>query len=181
MGIVTKPPLMPELIHEELYNGRSNDFTGSACESLTTGWLKLLSRNVAMPDVDQGEDVWIEMNDEIVKAQVKKVVYKPTEKRYKFNFQNTARTLTPKQIKYFYHIFVTPHRFMMWEFPSSIINLTEEGTFVESATVTLDKQIETSTDTYIDYRKYLIVEMYSPYLIKKNKHFFFPPFEDYVE
>jgi hypothetical protein len=27
----------------------------------------------------------------------------------------------------------------------------------------------------------LIVEMYSPYLIKKNKHFFFPPFEDYVE
>ena len=192
-------PCMPPLLEEETIPlSREDGFTkfgGTACELLVKAYFLLQGINIAEPHVDDGVDLLIEKPEGWVRGQVKKVVYQLkldyTHKqnyggeiyrsRFNFNFQsggsapylkNGRRQRGPEDYDYFYHVFLTPYRQLIWETPVSIIPLREDGNFIHGKDVILERDTWKRKKAGIDFNKLLVYSRYDPIIFKTFPDFF---------
>ena len=195
-------PCMPPLLEEETIPlSREDGFTkfgGTACELLVKAYFLLQGINIAEPHVDDGVDLLIEKPEGWVRGQVKKVVYQLkldyTHKqnyggeiyrsRFNFNFQsggsapylkNGRRQRGPEDYDYFYHVFLTPYRQLIWETPVSIIPLREDGNFIHGKDVILERDTWKRKKAGIDFNKLLVYSRYDPIIFKTFPDFFLKP------
>lgn len=192
-------PLMPPLMEEEFvtdFDRRNSDtmFIGKSAELVVASYLLKNKINFAEPQVDQGNDFWVE-EDGIKKAQVKKVVYKyrkdignfrrhgVTVKRHTFDFrfqscglrQNGKVEYGPDDIDIFYHVLSTSLRELIFKIPSNFIPLTSGGKFIQSKSPVLERQFVLRKKPSFDLRGTLISAKYDAKLVQANHDFFFPP------
>ena len=191
---------MPPLLEEETKplsreEGLTN-FGGTACENLVKTYFLSLNINIAEPHVDDGVDLLIEKPEGWVRGQVKKVVYHlkldwPYKQNYgveiyrsqfNFNFQSGGRTAPhlkngrrqrgPDDYDYFYHVLLTPYRQLIWETPVSLIPLRDDGTFVSTKSLCLDRDNWKRKKSGIDFNKLLVYSRYDPIIFKTFPDFF---------
>ena len=191
---------MPPLLEEETKplsreEGLTN-FGGTACENLVKTYFLSLNINIAEPHVDDGVDLLIEKPEGWVRGQVKKVVYHlkldwPYKQNYgveiyrsqfNFNFQSGGRTAPhlkngrrqrgPDDYDYFYHVLLTPYRQLIWETPISLIPLRDDGTFVATKSICLDRDNWKRKKAEIDFNKLLVYSRYDPIIFKTFPDFF---------
>ncbi len=192
-------PLMPPLMEEEIvtdFDRRNSDsmFVGKSAELVVASYLLKNKINFAEPQVDQGNDFWVEENG-IKKAQVKKVVYKYKQdlgyfkrhgvvvKRHTFDFRfqscgvggNFKVQYGPDDIDVFYHVLSTPLRELIFKIPSNLIPLTSEGKFIQSKSPVLERHFNQRKKPSFDLRGTLISAKYDAKLVQANHDFFFPP------
>jgi len=192
-------PLMPPLMEEEFvtdFDRRNSDtmFIGKSAELVVASYLLKNKINFAEPQVDQGNDFWVE-EDGIKKAQVKKVVYKyrkdvgnfrrhgVTVKRHTFDFrfqscgvmQSGKVEYGPDDIDVFYHVLSTPLRELIFKIPSNLIPLTSGGKFIQSKSPVLERPFKQRRKPSFDLRGTLISAKYDAKLVQANHDFFFPP------
>lgn len=183
---------MPPLLPEELvpFKSEKSTYAGNACEKLVEAYFLGRGINVGETSVDDGQDILVRRDSTWQHAQVKKVTYRNKldygirertgRKVYRsvfyFNFQGSAcnRQRTPKEIDYFYHVLYTPYRELIWEVPSSIVPLRENGEFISNKDVTLDRATTASKKAEIDFSKYLVHVRYDPIVYQKYPNFFSP-------
>ena len=164
------PPMMQEefLYQESFYKKNSDSmFLGKSAEHIVASYLLKNKINFAEPEVDQGNDWWVEdINDrhKVRRAQVKKVIAKieldqeiyDTQgkevyvTKYDFRFQSSgAKTATlktnarrqygPGDIDVFYEVLVTPYRELIFEIKAEDVPLYEDGFFKQSKSMVLDR------------------------------------------
>jgi hypothetical protein len=150
-------PCMPPLLPEERNPAGKKQaiFSGGSCEHIIISHFLYLGINCAEPIIDDGADLWIEKEGQIVRGQVKKVVHscgldsgmkqrsgvEVYRDEYNFFFQtNNDGTRSVKDTDYFYHVLLTPLRQIIWETPSSIIPTKENSiAFINNKSAVLDR------------------------------------------
>ena len=196
-------PCMPPLLEEETKPlSREDGFTkfgGTACENLVKAYFLSQNINIAEPYVDDGVDLLIEKPEGWIRGQVKKVVYqsqldygmnqrsgvKVYRSRYNFNFQsgggsashlkNGRRQRGPEDYDYFYHVFMTTYRQLIWETPVSMIPLRKDGNFIHGKCPNLDRDSWIRKKADIDFNKLLMYSKYDPVIFKTYPDFFLKP------
>ena len=153
------PPLLPEEKLNFTREDNATKFGGTSCEHWVFAYFLLNQINIAEPMVDNGVDCLIEKEDEGWKrGQIKKVVYQEgidygykdrhgvEVRRSRFNFAlqggggEGRRQRKPEEIDYFYHVLLTCYRVLIWETPSHIYPVREDGTFIQNKTICLDRE-----------------------------------------
>ncbi len=193
-------PCMPPLLQEETIpldeGNKGTRFGGTTCEELVASYLLSQSINVAEPKVDDGVDLLLEKEPYLWKrGQVKKVVYqmsldygikKRTGKevrrpRYDFfyhsgatapHLKNGRRQRRPEEIDYYYHVLITCYRQLIWETPTNIIPLRENGEFIQCKNPNLDRNSWQRKKADIDFNKLLVYSRYDPIIFKTYPDFF---------
>jgi len=197
-------PCTPPLMDEEKFNCKREDnstkFGGTSCEHWVLAYFLSKNINVAEPKVDNGVDLLIEKNGEGWKrGQIKKVVYQEgldhgmkkrngiEIRRSRFNFslqsgggsaphlKNGRRQRTPEEIDYFYHVLLTCYRVMIWETPSHIFPIRPDGSFIQNKGVILDRESWIRKKADIDFKQYLVYNLYDPIIFKTYPDFFLQP------
>ena len=195
-------PCMPPLLEEETKPlSREDGFTkfgGTACENLVKTYFLSQNINIAEPHVDDGVDLLIEKPEGWIRGQVKKVVYQSKidhgmksrsgvevyRSRYNFNFQSSAsaphlkngrRQRSPEDYDYFYHVFMTTYRQLIWETPVSMIPLRKDGNFIHGKCPNLDRDGWIRKKADIDFNKLLMYSKYDPVIFKTYPDFFLKP------
>ncbi len=192
-------PLMPPLMEEEFvtnFDRKNSDtmFIGKSAELVVASYLLKNKINFAEPQVDQGNDFWVEEGG-IKKAQVKKVVYKfkkdlgyfrrhgviVRRHTFDFRFQSCGASREgfhaeygPNNIDVFYHVLSTSLRELIFKIPSNFIPLTEKGTFIQSKSPVLERPFKQKKKPSFDLRGTLISAKYDAKLVQANHDFFFP-------
>lgn len=166
------PPMMKEeFLYQESFHKRNSDsmFLGKSAEHIVASYLLKNKINFAEPEVDQGNDWWVEdINDRhnVLRAQVKKVIAKiqldqeiyDTQGRevyvtkYDFRFQSSGlkdrpnnsgslcrRQYGPGDIDVFYEVIVTPFRELIFEIKAEDVPVGDDGYFKQSKSLVLDR------------------------------------------
>lgn len=166
------PPMMKEeFLYQESFHKRNSDsmFLGKSAEHIVASYLLKNKINFAEPEVDQGNDWWVEdINDRhnVLRAQVKKVIAKiqldqeiyDTQGRevyvtkYDFRFQSSGlkdrpnnsgslcrRQYGPGDIDVFYEVIVTPFRELIFEIKAEDVPVGDDGFFKQSKSLVLDR------------------------------------------
>lgn len=192
-------PVMPPLLPEEtvpLDRQKGVQYGGTACENLVKCYFLSKQINVSEPNVDDGVDLLIEKSDQgWVRGQVKKVVYQSKldfgmkqrgkecyRSRFNFNFQggggsvphlkNGRKQRKIGEIDYFYHVLFTQYRQLIWETPSSMVTLRENGEFIQNKEVVLDRNNWIRKKSDIDFSKLLVYSHYDPIIFTSYPDFF---------
>ena len=192
-------PCMPPLLEEEtIPSSGLTKFSGTACENLVKVYFLSQNINIAEPHVDDGVDLLIEKPEGWIRGQVKKAVYQSKidhgmksrsgvevyRSRYNFNFQSGAsaphlkngrRQRSPKDYDYFYHVFMTTYRQLIWETPVSMIPLRKDGNFIHGKCPNLDRDGWIRKKADIDFNKLLMYSKYDPVIFKTYPDFFLKP------
>ena len=195
---------MPPLLEEEtkpLTDGScAAKFSGTACEKLVMVYFLSQGINVAEPNIDDGVDLLIQKPEGWVRGQVKKVVYQLHKdvnifkrsgeevyrSRYGFRFQGaSARPIPnlragrkqrgPDDCDYFYHVLLTPYRQLIWETPVDLIPLREDGNFIDSKDVILERSAWIRKKAEIKFNELLVYSRYDPIIFKTYPDFFLKP------
>ena len=189
------PPLLPEETVPLDCKTSGTKYGGTACEDLVRSYLLSIQRNVAEPQVDDGVDLLIEMEPYLWKrGQVKKVVYQNSldygmrkrgkevyRSRYDFfyhsgatapHLKNGRRQRKPEEIDYYYHVLFTCYRQLIWETPTSIIPLRENGEFIQCKNPNLDRDNWARKKADIDFNKLLVYSRYDPIVFRTFPDFF---------
>lgn len=166
------PPMMKEeFLYQESFHKRNSDsmFLGKSAEHIVASYLLKNKINFAEPEVDQGNDWWVEdINDrhKVRRAQVKKVIAKiqldqeifDTQgkevyvTKYDFRFQSSGlkdrpnnsgslcrRQYGPGDIDVFYEVIVTPFRELIFEIKAEDVPVGDDGFFKQSKSLVLDR------------------------------------------
>lgn len=166
------PPMMKEeFLYQESFHKRNSDsmFLGKSAEHIVASYLLKNKINFAEPEVDQGNDWWVEdINDRhnVLRAQVKKVIAKiqldqeifDTQgkevyvTKYDFRFQSSGlkdrpnnsgslcrRQYGPGDIDVFYEVIVTPFRELIFEIKAEDVPVGDDGFFKQSKSLVLDR------------------------------------------
>lgn len=166
------PPMMKEeFLYQESFHKRNSDsmFLGKSAEHIVASYLLKNKINFAEPEVDQGNDWWVEdINDrhKVRRAQVKKVIAKiqldqeifDTQgkevyvTKYDFRFQSSGlkdrpnnsgslcrRQYGPGDIDVFYEVIVTPFRELIFEIKAEDVPVGDDGYFKQSKSLVLDR------------------------------------------
>lgn len=166
------PPMMKEeFLYQESFHKKNSDsmFLGKSAEHIVASYLLKNKINFAEPEVDQGNDWWVEdINDRhnVLRAQVKKVIAKiqldqeiyDTQGRevyvtkYDFRFQSSGlkdrpnnsgslcrRQYGPGDIDVFYEVIVTPFRELIFEIKAEDVPVGDDGYFKQSKSLVLDR------------------------------------------
>lgn len=166
------PPMMKEeFLYQESFHKRNSDsmFLGKSAEHIVASYLLKNKINFAEPEVDQGNDWWVEdINDRhnVLRAQVKKVIAKiqldqeifDTQgkevyvTKYDFRFQSSGlkdrpnnsgslcrRQYGPGDIDVFYEVIVTPFRELIFEIKAEDVPVGDDGYFKQSKSLVLDR------------------------------------------
>ena len=194
-------PIMPPFLEEEKIpldrSKGTTKFGGTACEHAMMMFLLSQRINCAEPLVDDGVDLLVEKGGTYQRAQVKKVVYQNkldtgilertgVEKHWEnftFSFQGSSQSVphlkngrrqhTIEEIDVFYHVLFTCYRQLIWEIPSSIIPLRDDGkTFVQCVTGVLTRNNWKRKPAAIDLNKHLIYSRYDPIIFEHYPDFF---------
>lgn len=179
--------IMPPLLEREVPNVKTRTleqrqkarYLGPSNEYIIKAYYLLMGVDTATPDVDEGADLWILKENRLYKVQIKSVIFdldprKRSRTRFRFKFQRQsastkyAKQRTPKDIDMFHHVLSTPYRTMIWETLASDVSLREDGTFITSTTMVLDRDVGRKTNK----RSKLIYSQYSPEIYKEHSDFF---------
>lgn len=166
------PPMMKEeFLYQESFHKKNSDsmFLGKSAEHIVASYLLKNKINFAEPEVDQGNDWWVEdINDrhKVRRAQVKKVIAKiqldqeifDTQgkevyvTKYDFRFQSSGlkdrpnnsgslcrRQYGPGDIDVFYEVIVTPFRELIFEIKAEDVPVGDDGYFKQSKSLVLDR------------------------------------------
>lgn len=166
------PPMMKEeFLYQESFHKKNSDsmFLGKSAEHIVASYLLKNKINFAEPEVDQGNDWWVEdINDrhKVRRAQVKKVIAKiqldqeifDTQgkevyvTKYDFRFQSSGlkdrpnnsgslcrRQYGPGDIDVFYEVIVTPFRELIFEIKAEDVPVGDDGFFKQSKSLVLDR------------------------------------------
>lgn len=166
------PPMMKEeFLYQESFHKKNSDsmFLGKSAEHIVASYLLKNKINFAEPEVDQGNDWWVEdINDRhnVLRAQVKKVIAKiqldqeifDTQgkevyvTKYDFRFQSSGlkdrpnnsgslcrRQYGPGDIDVFYEVIVTPFRELIFEIKAEDVPVGDDGFFKQSKSLVLDR------------------------------------------
>lgn len=166
------PPMMKEeFLYQESFHKKNSDsmFLGKSAEHIVASYLLKNKINFAEPEVDQGNDWWVEdINDRhnVLRAQVKKVIAKiqldqeifDTQgkevyvTKYDFRFQSSGlkdrpnnsgslcrRQYGPGDIDVFYEVIVTPFRELIFEIKAEDVPVGDDGYFKQSKSLVLDR------------------------------------------
>lgn len=166
------PPMMKEeFLYQESFHKRNSDsmFLGKSAEHIVASHLLKNKINFAEPEVDQGNDWWVEDKNnrkQVRRAQVKKVIAKiqldqeiyDTQgkevyvTKYDFRFQSSGlkdrpnnsgslcrRQYGPEEIDVFYEVLVTPYRELIFEIKSEDVPVGDDGFFKQSKSLILDR------------------------------------------
>jgi hypothetical protein len=185
-------PIMPPLLIEE-YEAIDTQYSGKFCENLVKSHFLSNGINVAEPHVDDGVDLLVNKFSTWHRGQVKKVVLRNRKDilkngdvvyrtQFDFCFQGGGaktsgtgrirRQRKSDEIDYFYHVLFTPHRQLIWEIPSSIVPIRDNGEFIHCKTAVLDRSNWVRKKSDIDLSEHLIHAVYSPEVYKQNMVFF---------
>ena len=198
--VASMPPLLEEETKPLTEGSCAAKFSGTSCEKLVMVYFLSQGINVAEPNVDDGVDLLIEKPEGWARGQVKKVVYQfrrdPNiykrsgeevyRSHYRFRFQGaSARPLQhlkagrkqrgPDDCDYFYHVLLTPYRQLIWETPVDLIGLREDGKFIDSKDVVLERSNWCRKKAEIDFSKLLVYSRYDPIIFKTYPDFFLKP------
>ncbi len=193
-------PCMPPLLEEELkpFSKELSTYGGTACENVMKAYFLSKHINIADPHVDDGVDLLVKKPEGWVRGQVKKVVYHPKidyihkknfgnkiiRNYYSFKFQGGGqpsgtttirRQRGPTEIDVFYHVLLTPYRQLIWETPVGLIPLREDGNFIDSKDVCLDRDNWRRKPREINFNKLLVSSRYDPIIFKTFHDFFMKP------
>jgi hypothetical protein len=191
-------PCTPPLMEKEKFNftreDNSTKFGGTSCEHWVYAYFLSNKINIAEPFVDNGVDCLIERENEGWKrGQIKKVVYQEgidygmkdrhgvevRRARYNFALQGGGgadrRQRKPEEIDYFYHVLLTCYRVLIWETPSHIYPVREDGSFIQNKTICLDSESWVRKKAEVDYSKYLVYSLYDPIIYQTYPDFFIKP------
>lgn len=166
------PPMMKEeFLYQESFHKKNSDsmFLGKSAEHIVASYLLKNKINFAEPEVDQGNDWWVEDTNnrkQVRRAQVKKVIAKiqldqeiyDTQgkevyvTKYDFRFQSSGlkekpndsgslgrRQYGPGDIDVFYEVIVTPFRELIFEIKAEDVPVGDDGYFKQSKSLVLDR------------------------------------------
>lgn len=184
-------PCMPVLLEEERNpkKGFFQTFSGAACEEIVIHHFLKHGINCARPIVDDGADILVEREKgKWIRGQVKKVVHQYAVDRgmrkrgtgivyrdeFEFNFANRSSSRGEEDIDFFYHVLLTPLRQLVWETPSWAVPKRDDGFFILSKTVMLDRASWKRREVAWDYRNNILSAYYDPKLIQAYPEFFNP-------
>lgn len=98
---------------------------------------------------------------------------------YDFVFQGgtekNKKQRSPKDIDVFFHVLMTSYRTLIWQTPSSVITLRENGDFVCLKNPCLDRNSIVKRKPDIDFAPYLVYSQYSPIIYNAFPDFFKKP------
>jgi len=180
------PPLLPE--EKQLLTNKSV-YSGESCTSEVMKYCQMKSLNTAVPHIDEGVDLLIEMSrNSWLSAQVKKISYRVEKgkSRYAFKFQSETSNYSEKDIDVFYHVLMTHYRTLIWRSDSKHVPRRNDGGFVKNTNLILDRpkaKLTSSTKCQFQEKPELIYQVYHPLVIIKNLQFFNPsstPIEQYL-
>ena len=175
---------------------KNSSAAGTACEKIVETYLLEKGCEIARPMVDNGVDLWVNYPDEgIKKIQIKKVVFQMhrddgifkrsgedvRRARFDFNFQSGGRSgvggrspkqARPEDVDMFYHVLYTTQRQLIWETPSHLIPLRENGEFVFGKCAVLERDSWVRKKPSFDMRSHLVYSRYDPIIFKTYPEFF---------
>lgn len=168
---------MPPLLQEET-EALNTQFSGLLCENIVKTYFISKQINIATPDVDNGVDFLILKPEQIVRAQVKKVVYtlKRDKAMFCFNYQSSAaknrKQKLSGKVDCFYHVLATPYRQLIFETPETMIPLRENGEYIHGRCAVLDRDSFIRKKSACNYNQLLIHSQYHPLVYQSFPTFF---------
>lgn len=201
LGTTQYPFTPPLLLEEETYSkrdslnqdgipgGRVALYNGKTAESICKSYFMEQRWNFAEPEVDVGVDFLIHRNNNWDRIQVKKVIVQWDSNKqrvtHKFPFQAGGvskqehivhRQLGPEDVDYFFHVFYSPYRRLIFETPISQIPLKDKGEhagkFVQARTTCMTELYPIrNMSRHIDWEKNLVHESYHPRIFQEHPDF----------
>lgn len=176
---------MPELLPEEkIPITDCSMFTAETCVNEVLKYCNMNKINTAIPKIDKGQDLLVEIDHNVWKSvQVKKVVYEQKKFNYKFKFQrsgtlnsNTGTSCTSysaKDVDLFYFVFLTKYRTLIWELESKYVPVNERGVFSAGTNIVLDRDKKSTDSDFLNKLK-LVYTSYHEEIFKQRTAFFIP-------
>jgi hypothetical protein len=177
--------IMPALLDEEKTPITDcTMFTAETCVNEVLKYCNMNKINTAVPKIDKGQDLLIEVSHNVWKSvQVKKVVYEQKKLNYKFKFQRSGAThsstgssctsYSAKDIDIFYFVFLTKYRTLIWELESQHVPINDRGVFTAGTNIVLDRDKKAS-DSYVINKLKLVYTSYHEEIFKQRTTFFIP-------